>query len=104
MRQASLWWCVQVSLGDLAMLASNRRAASARRFDPFVLAASACCARASALRRTCLGFSMTSPVDKTAMLVRPRSIPTSLVVAGNGAAVTSRTDDAQWRLSASQGI
>ena len=24
----SLWWCFQVSLGDLAMLASNRRAAS----------------------------------------------------------------------------
>ena len=67
----------------------------ARRFDPFVLAASACCARASALRRTCLGFSMTSPADKTAMLVRPRSIPTSLVVAGNGAAATSSTDDAQ---------
>jgi hypothetical protein len=43
-------------------------------------------------------------VDKTAMLVRPRSIPTSLVVAGNGAAATSSTDDAQWRLSASQGI
>jgi hypothetical protein len=68
----------------------------ARRFDPFVLAASAFCARASerALRRRCLGFSMTTPVDKTASLVRPRSIPTSLVAAGSGAAATSTTKDA----------
>jgi hypothetical protein len=63
---------------------ANRPTALAPLFDPFVFVQRAFCARARAraLRRRCRGFSMISPVDKTARLARPRSIPTSLGVGG----------------------
>ena len=89
--------CVQAGRGDLTTADSNPTCRPGTPLRPFALAAGALCARASerAPRRSCPGLSMTSPVDKTAGLARPGSTPTSLVVAGSGAAATSTTKDAQ---------
>src|SRR5690606_26184190 len=70
---------------------------------PFCLRDNDCCALRSlrSARRRNFGESMILPLDNTANVVSPKSIPTSEPVGGSASSVVATTNDAKYRPAAS---